>query len=443
MKRDRKALLVFIRYPEAGKVKKRLAREIGGQKSAEIYEKLLRRTLGVVADFQVKNPDARVCLYHTPMDLPVAVEAKFQGAWEFCPQEGQHLGERMEGALRSAFSAGAGRAVLIGSDIADIGVTDLEEAFENVRHKTAVLGPARDGGFYLVGLDEHCAAPFRFEKWGTDDIYSRTANELRKAGFHVNRIRERKDIDRPEDLAALDRSPLFNSVLSVIIPTLSSPEKLGPLVNFLEESLWPGDEIILVRGRADGEITMCERRGPVTRIECPRGRGIQQNAGAKHATGDLLFFLHDDTVPPPNFAYLIRRECAGNEPAPGCFRLEFSPSNRLLDLIARWAGWRTAVFRLPYGDQGFFCRREVFEAVGGFRRKYLMEDVDFVRRCRKLGKPVMLPFKVKTSPERYTRKGILTASLQNHMIMLLERLAVDEKTLFSLYYREKWDGSGK
>ncbi len=155
------------------------------------------------------------------------------------------------------------------------------------------------------------------------------------------------------------------------------------------------------------------------------------------ATGDLFFFLHDDTFPPAGFPYLIRKACAQADVALGCFRLAFRPDNRLVDLIARWANVRTAVFKLPYGDQGLFCRRDVFEGAGGFRLNYIMEDVDLVKRCRKLGKLAMVPSSVHTSPERYLRKGTLMASLQNHAIMLLFSLGVDERVLYDIYYHRK------
>jgi uncharacterized protein len=440
---EMKALLVFIRYPEAGKVKTRLARGVGEQKAAGIYEKLLRRTLGIVSDFQFRNPDVRVVLYHTPEDPPHKVKAKFKGCWEFCSQEGRHLGMRMENAVRSAFCAGAGRVVLIGSDIADIQVADLEEAFEKTQPGTAVLGPASDGGFYLIGLREPSDSPFRFEQWGTGDIFSRTIRDLRDSGFQTSLVSERKDIDRPEDLRMLDGNFIFNSALSVVIPTLSGPGKISPLLDYLTDLLWPGDEIIAVQGRAQDRVTVHPHSGSIIRVESPKGRGIQQEAGAKVAGGDLFLFLHDDTIPPSNFAYQVRKECEDGKVALGCFRLEFSPSNRLLDLIARWADWRAAALRLPYGDQCLFCRRDIFEKAGGFRKKYLMEDTDLVKRCRKLGRLVVVPSKVITSPERYTRKGILTASVENHMLMLLNRLGVEEQTLYSIYYGEKRDNAPK
>jgi hypothetical protein len=90
--------------------------------------------------------------------------------------------------------------------------------------------------------------------------------------------------------------------------------------------------------------------------------------------------------------------------------------------------------KLPYGDQGLFCRREIFEKARGFGKPYLMEDVDFVKRCRRLGEIAFLPQTVVTSPRRYLEKGVLKAALQNHLTMALYFLGVDNADLARLYY---------
>ena len=154
------ALLVFLRYPEPGRVKKRLSESIGPERAAEIYEKLIRRTLGVVCDLKRRDPKVRTVICYTPEDSVEKLRRKFRGPWEFCPQEGQHLGERMRNALRRAFAMGAGKAVLIGTDLADIEITDIEGAFRNAGEDAVVLGPAADGGFYLIGTGRPIEAPF-------------------------------------------------------------------------------------------------------------------------------------------------------------------------------------------------------------------------------------------------------------------------------------------
>jgi len=430
------ALLIFLRYPEPGKVKRRLSEEIGSERAAEVYEKLIRRTLGVAFDFKLRAPESRIVLFHTPDDPFEKLKKKFKGPWEFCVQEGEHLGVRMDNALRAAFAAGARRAVLIGTDLADIEAGDIEGAFRNTGEKVAVLGPAADGGFYLIGTDRPVGAPLHSSVWGTGEVFSRTARELESAGFRVRAAAERNDVDRKRDLERLDRDIFFSSSISTIIPTLTEASKLSPLLLYLQESLWPGDEIVVVQGGASEKSGLMRISPSLTVVSTRKGRGIQQNAGAFLSRGTILFFLHDDTIPPPQFPYLIRSVCRDNQAVLGCFNLRFVPSTRALSMIAAWANIRTALFKLPYGDQGFFCRKEVFERVGGFGRNYLMEDVDLVRKFLKMSRGAVsaLPVPVYSSSDRYLRKGILKASLQNHSNFLLATFGRDERTLYRKYY---------
>lgn len=411
---------------------------MGAEKATQIYEKLLRRTLGIAGDLKCKSPEVAITLFHTPQDPLDKLMKRFRGPWEFRPQEGDHLGERMSNALRSAFAEGAGRVVLIGSDLADVQSEDIEQAFRKTNEKVVVLGPAADGGFYLVGTDRPVDSPFAFTSWSTPEVFSRTARGFESEGFRVLTTPERNDVDHKSGLDRLDRDSLFRDSISLIIPTLAEPEKLRPLLEYLEDSIWPGDEIVVVQGGAFRK-TVLHRMSPVlTVIKTSKGRGIQQNVGAMLCRGNILCFLHDDTIAPPEFAYLIRRTCRDRPLALGCFRLRFSPSNRALDLIAGWANLRSRLFKLPYGDQGYFCRRDLFESAGGFRRRYLMEDVELVRDIRKIrggsSGVSIVPADVCTSPDRYVRKGVLKACLQNHAIFLLSALGRDEQELYRKYY---------
>ena len=438
MKSPRNALLIFLRYPDAGKVKRRLSEEVGPERAAEVYEKLIRRTLGVAGDFKRRAPEARVVLFHTPQDPVEKLRNKFRGPWEFCPQQGKHLGARMANALRAAFATGANKAVLIGTDLSDIEATDIEGAFRNIGKKVAVLGPAADGGFYLIGTDRPIGAPLHFSTWGTGKVFSRTARELEAIGFRIHLAAERHDVDCKRDLDRVGSDFLFAGSVSIIIPTLAEAHKLSPLLLYLQSSLWPGDEIVVVQGGPFDKVSLKRISPSLAVVSTRKGRGLQQNAGAILSRGTILFFLHDDSIPPPEFAYLIRRACRDYHAALGCFKLRFLPSNRALGLIASWANLRTALFKLPYGDQGLFCRKEVFERVGGFGRNYLMEDVDLVGKFRKMGQGrgaiSILPVPVYSSSDRYLRKGILKASLLNHSIFLLAALGRDERILYRKYY---------
>ena len=490
MKPSRKALLIFLRYPEPGQVKSRLSAAVGPDEAARTYEKLARRSLGVVADFKRQHPTVEVFVFYTPAERQLQIQEAFPGPWRFACQQGEDLGERMEHAIRHVMNQDFSEVLLTGTDLADLEPADLEEAFRAVESGYAALGPAHDGGFYLIGLDRLCPMAFQSERWGTSDVFKRTAHLLTRSGFQVRRLKERKDVDRLEDLADLRGRAWFNGALSIIIPTVKPLVRLDSLLRHLRRQIWPGDEILIITAATDEDLpthtkpirqhdikgsppsTRHAREGghpgffsgfpPKARgndvpgswslysaelcleitpqIHCgvaPRGRGLQLNRGVELAGGNLLFFLHDDCFPPPNFAYLIRKHCARPELSLGCFSLVFSPSQPLLDGIAKWANLRTTVFRLPYGDQGLFCRRETYAEAGGFKKLYLMEDVDFVRNCQRLGRLSVLPDSIATSPERYLRRGILRASLQNHLTMLLYRLGVSDRRLYAFYYRTK------
>ncbi|MCE5334228.1 MAG: TIGR04282 family arsenosugar biosynthesis glycosyltransferase [Desulfobacteraceae bacterium] len=425
-------LLIFLRYPRPGKVKSRLASAIGAEEAARIYEKLVRRTLGVALEYLRTSPKTRILLFHTPEDPVELLRERFPGPWQFLPQQGEHLGARMHDAILSAFAQGARKVVLIGTDIADLDANDLTEAFEKTGGG-AVLGPASDGGFYLVGLDRPCPLPFRYEHWGSGDICRRTARALSSSGLDIRFGHQRKDVDRVEDLAVFHRDFSLRASLGTIVPTMKSPEALAPLIEYLEKRLWPGDEIIVSQGGSRSYRWNSLSTG-VHHLLGPTGRGIQQNSAAMLASADVLFFLHDDTFPPPNFPFLIRRACGDFKTSLGCFRLSFAPSPFPLRLVAGLANLRTTLFGLPYGDQGLFCRKSVFESLGGFRNKYLLEDLSLVRKCRLRGRLDMLRESVLSSSRRYIDKGVLAACLQNQTIILLSALGMDEKRLYSFYY---------
>jgi len=195
---------------------------------------------------------------------------------------------------------------------------------------------------------------------------------------------------------------------------------------------------LVVEGGECEKVSLQRISASLAVVNARKGRGIQQNTGAMLARGTILFFLHDDTIPPPEFPYLIRRTLHDKIVALGCFKLRFSPSNRALGMVAAWANLRAALFKLPYGDQGLFCKKDSFERVGGLGRKYLMEDIDLVRKLRKSGKQrdavSILPAPVYSSSQRYLSKGILKASIQNHSIFLLSALGRDEQILYRKYY---------
>ena len=150
----------------------------------------------------------------------------------------------------------------------------------------------------------------------------------------------------------------------------------------------------MLRGISDIEIIVsdggsidrtCRVAGKYTDkvIRGNRGRGVQLNTGAALATGDILWFLHADSIPPDNFRYHIFNTLEKPGVAGGVFTLEIDSNLSSLKFISKVVALRSKISRIPYGDQGLFVKREVFEKVNGYKNIHLMEDIDFGMRLRK------------------------------------------------------------
>jgi hypothetical protein len=163
-------------------------------------------------------------------------------------------------------------------------------------------------------------------------------------------------------------------------------------------------------------------------------RGASLAAAARRAAGDVLFFVHADSRPPENALEIIRREIASGAAA-GAFSLayETSPSDRTMRRIAWWANLRSRLLRLPFGDQGLFCRRDAYERAGGFRDLAVCDDLDLVRRLRREGRFVIRPEATRTSPRRY-RGGAFRQVLRVWTVFLGYYAGVSPARLARWYY---------
>lgn len=184
-------LLVFVKNPVAGKVKTRLARDIGNENALEIYRKLLNHTAAVA-----REVEARKSIYFSDR---ISREAPWNHTgFECYTQRGADLGIRMENAFREAFERSSQKVVIVGSDLYDLDVQILQEAYAALEHNDIVIGPAKDGGYYLLGLKFLPQGIFRNKDWGTPAILEATLKDL--TGYDVALLGELNDIDLLEDL---------------------------------------------------------------------------------------------------------------------------------------------------------------------------------------------------------------------------------------------------
>ena len=197
------ALIVFLKYPETEKVKTRLAKEIGSRRAMEFY----REVAGFVADSFSGSRNWTTFFFYTPGERKKEV-LKWLGDREglFFAQQTGSLGQRMSRAFEECFSLGFRNVAIIGTDCVMITEQDVETAFSLLSGGKfeAVLGPATDGGYYLLGLCRNTDAVFKDMQWSTSRVFGETEKRIRESGMRHAVMRELGDIDEEKDIRIKD-----------------------------------------------------------------------------------------------------------------------------------------------------------------------------------------------------------------------------------------------
>jgi hypothetical protein len=192
-----RATLVFVRAPEAGRVKTRLAATLGADGALRVYRRLAEHTVR-----EARAVDAELRVHFTPADRESEVRAWLGDGPRYLAQAEGDLGTRMEAAFRSAFADGAERVVIVGSDLPDLTAALLRRAFGALDEHPAVLGPALDGGYYLLGMRAMIPGVFDGVPWSTDAVLARTLQRMRAAGIEPALLPALADVDEADDLPA-------------------------------------------------------------------------------------------------------------------------------------------------------------------------------------------------------------------------------------------------
>ena len=188
---SRNLLLIFTRNPELGKAKTRLAKTVGDETALEIYKFLLQKTRDISSKV---NADKAV--YYS-------VKVRDNDIWEASlyqkhQQKGEDLGNRMQNAFTNGFNAGYKKVLIIGSDLYDLSSKNIDKAFDELENNDVVIGPAKDGGYYLLGMKKLHTSVFKNKNWGTETVREATLQDL----IHqkVKLLEEKNDIDVYEDI---------------------------------------------------------------------------------------------------------------------------------------------------------------------------------------------------------------------------------------------------
>jgi len=433
-------LAVFARFPEPGRAKTRLIPALGPEGAAQLHAEMVRHTFRRIDELDAVRR-ASIEVWFAGGDAE-RFEADF-GERSYRPQPEGDLGARMAHAF-DAMLAGARAVVIIGTDCPAITARIVSDAFDALRDHDLVLGPATDGGYYLIGLRRPEPELFDQMPWGTSHVLAETVARAERLSLVVHLLPSLDDVDEPSDLAVWEAARsggdgatrATQSGLSVVIPTLNEAARIGPSIRAV---LRPGVEVIVADGGStDGTREMASASGARV-IDAPPGRGPQLNAGAAHAGEPFLLFLHADTLLPPDYTDAVRRVLMDPGVAVGAFRLRVDRPGLLMRLVETGIRIRCALFRMPYGDQALFLRAESFRRLGGFAEISLMEDVDLVRRAGAIGSIRIAPEAVVTSGRRWDSAGVLRMTLINLSCLLGFRLGIPTARLKT--WRDRCSGT--
>jgi rSAM/selenodomain-associated transferase 2 len=222
--------------------------------------------------------------------------------------------------------------------------------------------------------------------------------------------------------------------IDVIVPVLNEEACIGGQLQSLSTVDGLHEVIVVDGGSTDGTVDLVKTTPDVRLVFARRGRSSQMNAGAQAATGDVLLFLHADVRLPKDAARWIGEELSNPQVVGGAFRTWTVSEGRRswLAPLLHLADVRSRYANLPYGDQALFVRAEAFWRLGGFPEQPLMEDLEFSRRLRMIGKIRTVPATVRVSGRRFLARPIYYTLLVN-VFPLLYRLGIPPRVLAELY----------
>lgn len=225
--------------------------------------------------------------------------------------------------------------------------------------------------------------------------------------------------------------------ISVIIPTLNEAAHLRATLLRLESQ--DVHEIIVADGGSRDETIAIAEAMHAKVVRTKPGRPVQLNAGADIAAGDILLFLHADTLIPAEGIAAVRHAIDNTASVGGAFKLRTDLRRFSMRLVEAAINIRSRAFKWPYGDQGLFVRREVFEKIQGFRKLPIMEDLDFVSRLRRMGRLQILKQHVTTSGRRWAANGVWRTTLVNWTATAMHLFGRPHENIRAFY--DRWSSS--
>lgn len=424
-------LLLFAKYPVPGQVKTRLMSALDAARAARLHRRLAEAALDTAS---AAGAPVVVCAAGASLRRFRAWFGRQATCVRQCDGD---LGRRLEDAFARAFRRGASKAVAIGADVPGLTPALLREAMAALNTADVVLGPATDGGYYLIGMCRLHRQLFRHIAWGSGEVLSRTRAILVNSGVSYRELRALSDVDRPADLALVRDDPRFSDALdesprlAIVIPTLNEERSIASTLAKAQTAR--NVEIVVADGGSTDRTREIAQSAGAQVFHVSGGRATQLNAGAAASSAKRLLFLHGDTRLPEQYDAALHAALDDPSIALGafCFRTDWdTPAMRV---IAWGANIRSKRLGLPYGDQGLFVERRVFDLAGGFPLRRIMEDYEFVLRLRRRGRIATVAPAVTTSARRWRALGPWRVWMLNQAMILGYALGLSDTQLASAY----------
>ncbi len=242
------------------------------------------------------------------------------------------------------------------------------------------------------------------------------------------------DVERRQKII-LTAGPALS--LSIIIPALNEADHITATLDSLQPLRQRGVEVIVVDGGSSDNTAQLAAERADRVITSARGRALQLNAGAAAARGEILCFLHADSILPDSADGLIVGELSRSRRSWGRFDVTIAGTHPMLRVIARMMNWRSRLTGIATGDQGLFMTRSLFKAAGRFPEIALMEDIALTKQLKRYGAPLCIAHRMTTSGRRWEKHGVWRTILLMWRLRLAYFLGADPDRLARQYVRNK------
>jgi hypothetical protein len=453
-------IIVFVKYPEPGTVKSRLSAEVGATHAIHFYQCFVADLLATL-----KPLDVPIVISYSPEEYAKKISAWLGESYIFLPATGDTFGKRLRNSFENAFANGFQRIILLSSDNPDVPKEYIIEALQTLQSNDVVIGPCEDGGYYLLGFTVKGFLPAVFDDipWSTSEVFPQTLKKLQQGNRSVHILPQWYDIDtyadllkfsnrnkktqgiaeqtkaaislykKKEKMAEIGTNKKYQEILSVVVPILTRTPQLSVVREHIRKATTPIEIILAVDTQAKNDVAAESPNEKIVLIT-KKGRGVALAEGARQATGDIIVFLHADTILPTDWDLAIRRSLEEKNVIGGGFSLRFDEDNTYLNILIFLSNILYFCFGELWGDRALFVRTSVLKEHIEEIDQMFMEDVQLSKLMKRNGKIVLLKEPVITSPSTFHKQGVFRTTIRILISRLWYEVGGNPEKIYEYYY---------